>query len=81
MRFGPASLRSAGLCEGHTFGLPHPGDCVGVAPAQCVYGALDHSASVVGGALMQFGYLTYSSTYLLPEEKAFLRVLNFLSMS
>jgi len=58
---------------GHTFGLPHPGDCVGVAPAQCVYGALDYSDSVVGGALMQFGYLTYPSTYLLPEEKAFLQ--------
>jgi hypothetical protein len=54
---------------GHTFGLPHPADCV---TTQCVYGTLNYSSDVVGGALMQFGYLTYPDTYLLPEEKAFL---------
>ena len=56
---------------GHTFGLPHPSDCVGPTTS-CVYGPLDYSSDVVGGALMQFGYLTYPNTYLLSEEKQFL---------
>jgi hypothetical protein len=58
---------------GHTFGLPHPLDCVGpTAPPGCVYGPLDYPSDVIGGALMQFGYLMYPDTYLLAEEREFL---------
>ena len=58
---------------GHTFGLPHPLDCVPPATGfGCPYGALNYPPNVVGGALMQFGYLTYPNTYLLSEEQQFL---------
>jgi hypothetical protein len=57
---------------GHTFGLPHPSDCVGLSAPSCVYGPINYPADVVGGALMQFGYLTFPNTYLLPEERQFL---------
>ena len=58
---------------GHTFGLPHPLDCVAPAPAAgCPYGALTYPPSVTSGSLLQFGYLTYPNTYLLPEEAQFL---------
>ena len=58
---------------GHTFGLPHPLDCLAPTPAAgCPYDALNYPFDVVGGALMQFGYLTYPATYFLPEERQFL---------
>jgi hypothetical protein len=59
---------------GHTFGLPHPNDCLAPFPALgCPYTPLNYPPDVTGGALMQFGYLTYPITYLLPEERQFLR--------
>ena len=57
---------------GHTFGLPHPLDCLEPGAPGCPYGPIDDSPDVVGGALMQFGYLTFPNTYLLSEEKQFL---------
>ena len=59
---------------GHTFGLPHPNDCLAPFPdGGCPYNPLNYPPDVTGGALMQFGYLTYPNTYLLPEERQFLR--------
>lgn len=59
---------------GHTFGLPHPNDCLAQFPVvDCPYDPLNYPPGVTDGALMQFGYLTYPNTYLLPEERQFLR--------
>jgi PEP-CTERM motif-containing protein len=67
---------------GHTFGLPHPNDCLAPFPAgDCPYNQLNYPLDVTGGALMQFGYLTYPNTYLLPEERQFLRTTPYIGRS
>jgi hypothetical protein len=66
---------------GHTFGLPHPLDCLAPNPAAgCPYGALNYSPNFVGSALMQFGYLTYPATYFLPEERQFLATTSYIGV-